>query len=94
MAGIEMGEVLLGAYLDRVVGCGHVQYNVRVPGGGTWIQVGKLLGAILSIDGVEVVANQDYARRIDDLVGVARKDHSASGNDAFRVLQIVGALRR
>ncbi len=160
-----MGELLVGAYLEKVVGCDHVQYNVRAPGGGTkglseldvigvkyadkeawlcevtthvkgaiiggsyastvqklrqkhafqreyaakyldwcesphfqwWsprVPVGKMSAQIEAIEGLEVVANHDYARRIDDLVEVARKDHSASGNDAFRVLQILGALRR
>ncbi len=160
-----MGELLVGAYLEKVLGCDHVQYNVRAPGGGTkglseldvigikyaskeawlcevtthvkgaliggtydttvakiqqkhafqreyaekyldwcesphfqwWsprVPVGKMLDQLLAIDGLETVANQDYASRIDALVDVARKDTSMSGNDAFRVLQILGSLRR
>jgi hypothetical protein len=30
-----MGELLVGAYLEKVLKCDNVQYNVRAPGGGT-----------------------------------------------------------
>jgi hypothetical protein len=66
----------------------HFQWwSPRVP-------VGRMMDQILAIDDLQVVANQEYAKDIDELIDVARRDRSTSGNDAFRLLQILGALRR
>ena len=160
----EMGELLVGAYLQLIEGCDFVGYNVRTPGGklaglneldvvglrfadntaylcevtthigGTlygsgnestlktiqtkfekqkvyaakylenfdrhvfqfWaprVPVGYLTERLAEIDGLEVVINGEYKQRVDLLRHKARKEMQPTGNDAFRMLQILEAMR-
>jgi hypothetical protein len=160
----EMGELLVGAYLQLIEGCDFVGYNIRAPGGklagldeldvvafrfvdntaylcevtthigGTlygggnestleriqtkfrkqkayapkylenfdkhvfqfWaprVPVGYLTERLAAIEGLEVVINGEYKRRVDLLRQKARKEMQPTGNDAFRMLQILEAMR-
>jgi hypothetical protein len=58
-------------------------------------RVSKGLEARLhAIKGLDLVINEDYTRRIDQLSEKARREAQDTGNPAFRVLQILGHMRR
>ena len=161
--GTEMGEFMVGAYLNVVEGCNFVDYNVHPPGGGLkgleeldvvglnfdskvaylcevtthirsllykdrqttikrvrdkfqrqrayasdWLAfmekhkymfwspvVSKGLASELSqIDGLELVINQEYSRRVTQLREVAKRTTHNTGNPAFRILQILEHLKQ
>ena len=161
--GTEMGEYIVGAYLNVVEGCNFVDYNVRRPGGGLkgleeldvvglnfekgvayvcevtthidgllykdypttikrvndkfqrqrsyardWLKFmgqhrymfwspvvrGTLVGGLKEIDGLELVINEEYSRRVDELCGVAKKTSRQTGNPAFRLFQILEHMRK
>ena len=58
------------------------------------LPVGYLTTHLAEIDGLELVINEEYAKRVDDLQALARKLKNDTGNPFFRVLQILGHLRR
>jgi hypothetical protein len=161
----EMGEFLVGAWLNLVKKCDIIQYNARLPGGGVkglsevdvigldqrrkiaylcevtthlhgvlyenypttmkklrskfardrkfasrmlrgfhrkymlWAPVvpeGKLtaqLGGLVK-EGIELVINKAYADKIEELKREAGDREEDTGNPAFRLLQILGHLRR
>jgi hypothetical protein len=45
------------------------------------------------LNGIELIINQDYTARIDELRSVAKKRSNDEGNDAFRLLQILEHLK-
>lgn len=55
---------------------------------------GMLLERLEGIEGLELVCNEEYARRIDELREDARNEKRRSGNAAYRVIQILEHLRR
>lgn len=55
---------------------------------------GYLTEHLQELDGLELVINEEYARRVDELRAEARTRTNIEGNDAFRVLQILERLRR
>jgi hypothetical protein len=55
---------------------------------------GALLDQMRHIEGIDVVVNEDYARCVDELLELAKTRLDDTGNDVFRVFQILGALRR
>lgn len=161
----DMGEYIVGAYLQLVEKCDFVGYNVNPPGGGRegqaefdvigfhfknktvylcevathvqganygrkdkstldvikdkfsrqktysdkylsefttvrlifWsprVSVGALTNGLASIDGLELVINEEFIKRVDELRALARESKANTGNPAFRMLQILEALRR
>lgn len=54
---------------------------------------GKLTTGLAGIEGLELVINGEYKRRIGELQKLAAKAHQDTGNPFFRALQILGALR-
>lgn len=160
----EMGELLVGAYLQLIEGCDVVSYNVRAPGGKLaglneldvvglrfadntaylcevtthiagvlyganydstlkritdkfekqkayaakylenfdrhvfqfWspcVPVGHLTERLGQISGLDVVINGEYKSRVNMLRAKARREKQTTGNDAFRMLQILEAMR-
>lgn len=57
------------------------------------VAVGPLSEGLGKIEKLELVINEDYSRRIEELREEARKDPRATSNSAFRLLQILGHLR-
>ena len=55
--------------------------------------VGYLTKHLAEIDGLEVVINGEYKRRVDLMREKARREKQPTGNDAFRMLQILEAMR-
>lgn len=55
---------------------------------------GDLLRRLEGIEGLELICNEEYARRIEELCEDARNDGRRSGNAAYRVIQILEHLRR
>lgn len=152
----EMGELLVGAYLQVVRKCSFVLYNQRPEGGGIeglgeldvvgisdhtvylcevtthvkgidpkavarieakfgrqrafakrhfkdhdkvfelwspYVPRGDRLDRLSQIRGLDLVVNAEYARRVRELEERARKSAEPTGNDAFRLLQILGHLK-
>jgi len=151
----EVGELVVGAYLQLVRNCRFVLYNQRPEGGGIEglgeldvvgiaddaVYVCEVTTHILGMDvpsarriakkfqrqkkyasghfkdhekvfeiwspviasgplailralpGLRIVCNEDYARRIAVLQNRARTMSSQTGNDAFRLMQILARLR-
>jgi hypothetical protein len=54
---------------------------------------GRLLEALKTIEGLELVANADYTARVEELRGLARKTKDDTGNPFFRTLQLLECLR-
>ena len=54
---------------------------------------GYLTDHLANIPGLELVINSAYKRRVNELQQKAIKEHQDTGNPAFRMLQILGALR-
>lgn len=54
---------------------------------------GRLLEALKGIDGLELVVNEDYKARIEELRALARKTIADTGNPFFRTLQLLERLR-
>jgi hypothetical protein len=57
------------------------------------VPVGYMTERLAQIDGLQVVINGEYKRRVDLLRKRARKEQQPTGNDAFRMLQILEAMR-
>jgi hypothetical protein len=57
------------------------------------VPVGCVTEGLAKIEGLQLVVNQEYARRISELRELARTAAHDSGNDFFRVLQILEHLR-
>ena len=159
----DVGEFLVGAYLQLCEECDVVDYNVRPPGGGLeglgeldvlgfnfssktaflcevtthiggllyvnnretvarigrkherqrayasrylsmfpdvryqfWSPVvprGYITENLAKIDGLELVINTEYTRRIEELQALAQRTQHDTRNPVFRVLQILGHLR-
>ena len=58
-----------------------------------WVPVGYLTQALSEVEGLELVINGEYKRRVVSLLEKARKEKQDTGNPVFRVFQILGALR-
>lgn len=58
------------------------------------VPVGYITDGLGTIDGLELVINQEYSRRIDQLREMAKTASHDAGNDFFRALQILEHLRR
>jgi len=159
----DVGEYIVGAYLQLCMNCDVVDYNVRPPGGGLegleeldvigldfktntaylcevtthirgilyknnqetvrriakkhdrqrryagrylenfaharfmlWSPVvprGYVTKELAQIEGLELIVNGEYKRRVDELRGLARKSAHDARNPFFRMLQIVEHLR-
>ena len=79
------------------IGLPYVLSNFEVVRYQFWspvVPVGYLTMHLAEIDGLELVINEEYAKRVDDLQALARKLKNDTGNPFFRVLQILGHLRR
>ena len=59
-----------------------------------WVSSGLRTRLDLELPEVELVVNQEYAKRIDVLLDLAREGAHDTGNPAFRVLQILGHIHR
>jgi hypothetical protein len=57
------------------------------------VPVGYLTEGLAKIEGLEVVINEEYARRVTELRQLARAAAHDAGNDFFRALQILEHLR-
>ncbi len=57
------------------------------------VPVGYITEGLLGIEGLELVINQEYARRVAELRQLARTAFYDAGNDFFRALQILEHLR-
>jgi hypothetical protein len=159
----DVGEYIVGAYLQLIEECDFVDYNVRPPGGGLkglgeldvvglnfgkstaficevtthirgvlyknnsetvarvrrklvrqkefaddrlknfqnlrfmfWspvVPVGFVTQGLAEIDGLEVVINGEYKRRVEQLVKLAKRATHDAKNPFFRMLQIMGHMR-
>ena len=58
------------------------------------VPLGYLTKHLAEIDGLELVINGEYVRRVDELQRLAQRLKNDTGNPFFRVLQILGNLRR
>lgn len=56
------------------------------------VESGYLENRITEIDGLELVANSDYKKAVNELTEKANADKRDIGNPAFRMLQILGSL--
>lgn len=54
---------------------------------------GYMTRALAEIEGLELVINGDYKRRVDQLRMRAKKESQDTGNPFFRALQILESLR-
>ena len=58
-----------------------------------YVPKGYLTDHLEEIKNLDKVINSEYKRRIKELEDRARNEHQETGNPAFRLLQILGALR-
>ena len=58
-----------------------------------YVPVGYITEHLSEVDGLKLVINGAYKRCVGELQQMARNEHQDTGNPAFRVLQILGALR-
>ncbi len=58
------------------------------------VPVGNITEGLAGIEGLELVINQEYARRVAELRQLARTTFHDAGNDFFRALQILEHLRK
>ncbi len=54
---------------------------------------GYLTTHLAQIEGLELIINGDYKRRVQMLLDKARREKQRTGNPVFRTFQILGALR-
>ena len=54
---------------------------------------GYLTIHLAEIEGLQLIINAEYKRRVESLLEKARKEKQNTGNPVFRVFQILGALR-
>ena len=57
------------------------------------VPVGYLTTELPKIEGLELIINGEYKRRVDELLQLARDTTHDAGNDVFRVFQILEHLR-
>jgi hypothetical protein len=57
------------------------------------VPIGYLTKHLAKIEGLELIINGEYSRRVDELRSIARKEAQGVGNDFFRSLQILERLR-
>lgn len=57
------------------------------------VPVGYLTEELPKIEGLELVINGEYKRRVEELRQLARSTAHDAGNDFFRMLQILEHLR-
>jgi len=57
------------------------------------VPVGILTEGLAKIEGLQLVINQEYARRVGELRQLARTEAHDAGNDFFRALQILEHMR-
>ena len=58
-----------------------------------YVPVGYLTTHLRQINGLQLVINGEYKRRVNELREKASKEKQETGNPVFRVFQILGALR-
>ena len=58
-----------------------------------YVPKGYVTDHLADIPGLELVINAEYKRRVNELQQKAIKERQDTGNPAFRMLQILGALR-
>lgn len=58
-----------------------------------YVPKGYITSKLEMVDGLELVINGCYTRRVNELQDKARKEKQDTGNPVFRVLQILGSLR-
>ena len=58
-----------------------------------YVPVGYITSRLAEIEGLQLVINGEYKRRVGQLRKKARKEKQDTGNPVFRVLQIIEALR-
>ncbi len=75
-----------GRYLGDFARRHFMLWSPRVP-------VGKLMRGLDEIDGLELVVNETYAERVEELRERARRTTRETGNPFYRVLQILEHLR-
>jgi len=54
---------------------------------------GYVTRELANVEGLELVINGEYKRRVDKLLDKAEKEKQETGNPVFRIFQILGALR-
>jgi len=54
---------------------------------------GPLTEGLAAIEGLQLVINGEYKRRVEALLEKAKRERQLTGNPVFRVFQILGALR-
>lgn len=67
--------------------------NVRFMFWSPVVREGAITSALAQIDGLELIINREYARRIQELQASAKESTRDTGNPAFRFLQILAHLR-
>ncbi len=67
--------------------------NIRFMFWSPVVPVGYITEHLTEIEGLELVINQDYASKVEELRALAKTSSHDSGNDFFRVLQILEHLR-
>lgn len=65
----------------------YMFWSPRVP-------IGKLSKALMEIDGLELIINENYTNKVDQLKQKAKVIKKDIGNPFFRTLQILAHLRR
>ena len=73
-------------YLKQFKKCHFMLWSPVVPQG--------LSKALAQIEGLELITNQGYSERINDLCKQAKTKHHETGNPAFRLLQILGHMKK
>ena len=58
-----------------------------------YVPEGYLTTRLAEIEGLQVIINRECKRRVDTLMGKARKERQDTGNPVFRVFQLLGSLR-
>lgn len=58
-----------------------------------YVPKGYITSNLEKLDGLELVINGKYTRRVEELLNKARNEKQDTGNPVFRVFQILGSLR-
>lgn len=89
LAKVQKKHAVQKAYADARLKDFSVRYMLWSP----VVSSKKLLAALRCIDGLEVIVNGDYKRRVEELRRVAAEQTHDMGNPFMRTLQILEHLR-
>lgn len=74
---------------ERLEGFPNRRYQFWAP----YVPKGKLTEGLAQIEGLELVSNSLYKKRVNELQIMAKTAYHDTGNPFFRVLQILAAVR-